>query len=312
MAQEGMGGTILLGLAGIGLGAFIVDYAFSETGQSWYDQIAHKLKGGGPEMPPRLPPGLPSAPLVSSPSLPLTQVPPMPLVSPEVIREVQARLNSLGFPSLAGVKLPLKVDGLLGSNTQKVLAAMQRQWQLPVTSYPDPNTLRTLRSMTTGRASALPPSPPPPPAPHPIAASHAAAPIVVASDLAARLGQFFQLAIPASSLPPNDLAQLLSRFQQQMGLPATGLTDPQTISVLRKATGGSAGIAFRVGISGWESETSSLGPAAQDVIRHVIAAEADARTLTSLGQTLSAAGFPMAAAAVKAKAGRTAIAAGWW
>lgn len=365
MAQEGMGGTVLLGLAGIALGAFIVDYAFSETGQSWYDQIARKLKGAPEGLPPpALPAGPPTAPPSARPAValppPAVAVPyapmaPLPPASPDVIREVQARLNSFGFQSLAGIRMPLKVDGLLGANTRRALAAMQRQWRLPETSYPDPDTLRTLRAMTARRPSVPPPlvappvtytpypmpqpsAPPIPSAPAPLPMAARAVPrpprtlhpalgimtpttapnaAAIASDLATRLGQFFQLTIPATSVPTEDLVQLLSRFQQQVGLPVTGLTDPHTIDVLRQATGGSAGVAFRAGLyftgaAGWEDETQSLGSAAQDVIRHVLDVETDARTLTSLVQMLTAAGFPITAAAVKAKAGGPAAAAGWW
>jgi peptidoglycan hydrolase-like protein with peptidoglycan-binding domain len=352
MAQEGMGGTVLLGLTGIALGAFIVDYAFSEPGQSWYDQIAAKLKGTKPELPPALPPGPPAVtrPAVTPPMMPVplpsVAVPyaPMPPASPEVIREVQARLNSFGFKGLAGVKMPLNVDGLLGPNTRRVLAAMQRQWQLPETAYPDADTLRTLRAMTARLAAAPPLAPPPvtytpypmpsaaPPmpsarraVPRPPRATHpalgAAAPVAatpdamaVAADLANRLGQFFQLTVPASSISHDDLAQLLSRFQQQMGLPATGLTDPHTIDVLRQmtATGPVRTGFYFTGAASWEDETASLGAAAQDVLRHAIASETDSRTLMSLGQMLTKAGFPLAAVAVNAKAGGPAAAAGWW
>lgn len=352
MAQEGMGGTVLLGLTGIALGAFIVDYAFSEPGQSWYDQIAAKLKGQKPEGPPApvLPPSVPAAapPPVRPVLPPSVAVPyaPMPPASPDVIREMQARLNSFGFKSLAGVKMPLSVDGLLGPNTRRVLASMQRQWQLPETAYPDVDTLRTLRAMTARLAAApplaappvtytpypMPSAAPPMPAarravPRPPRATHpalgTAVPVAttpdamaVAADLANRLGQFFQLTVPATSISHDDLAQLLSRFQQQMGLPATGLTDPHTIDVLRQVTVTLPGPIrtglYFAGAASWEDETASLGAAAQDVLRHAIASETDARTLTSLGQMLTKAGFPLAAAAVSAKAGGPAAAAGWW
>jgi hypothetical protein len=96
---------------------------------------------------------------VTPPPTPRTVAPPPP--SPggsDVVREVQALLNSFdlhqiqgklkahGFPSIPDdVHLPLYVDGILGKDTSRTLAVIQQQLGLPVTGSPDPQTVRTLR-----------------------------------------------------------------------------------------------------------------------------------------------------------------------
>lgn len=167
---EDTSGIVVLGLVGTAVGVFAVDYLFSDKGESWIDQIfgkkepveeAHadtdlrerRADRGAPVAVPSES-GTSFTESVKRAIQPLFAPPP---ASPDVVREVQSRLNSLGFPSFPGVKLPLDVDGLLGPQTKKMLAGMQKQWDLPVTSYPDPGTLRALRSITSSSAHAAPP-----------------------------------------------------------------------------------------------------------------------------------------------------------
>ena len=317
------GGAILIGLVGIGAGALIVNYAFAAPGESWFDEMGRWFgrgkypEGAGPA-------GLPPGPHPSAGPGAYAQLPEAvpfqgpPPASPDIVREVQARLNSFGLPGLAGVSFPLTVDGILGHGTRAVIAAMQQQWNLPVTAYPDASTLATLRSMTgpvgqTPRvpmqAPRVPMQAPSVPMQHPPHAGPAhgggAAPGV--GEVLARLGQFFHLNLSRGPVAADDITHLITRFQAQMGLRPTGAADAQTVAQLRQATGAS----HVTGAADWESETGALGPAAQDVIRHAISSESDKRTLASLSSALGAAGYPLAAAAVKSGQGVTAT-SGWW
>lgn len=162
MADD-VSGVVVIGLLGTAIGVFVVDYAFSAKGASWFDQIKGSLGGGSgadegledppPSTPPSsLKPGGGILPHVMPSSLTVPQP------SPAVIREVQARLNSMKLPSVPGVAhLPLKMDGLLGPDTQGFLVAMQNKWRLPTTAYPDPGTLSMLRKMTSSKAIAKSP-----------------------------------------------------------------------------------------------------------------------------------------------------------
>lgn len=315
------GATILIGLVGIGAGALIVNYAFAEKGESWFDEMGRWFGrhpegigqagqagqagqgGAGPGTYAQL------APLV--PPVPFQGPPP---ASPDVVREVQARLNSFGLPSFAGVSLPLNIDGILGQSTRAMIAAMQHQWNLPVTAYPDPATLATLRSMTDSGSVSAPRAPAVhapemhgapgvTPMPHG-GPQHGGAP--KGNEILSRLSQFFHVDL-SHGAAGADVKQLVMRFQAQMGLRPTGAADAQTLAQLRQSTGA----AHVTGAADWESETGTLGAAAQDVIRHAISSETNKSTLLSLSSALGAAGYPLAAAAVKSGQGVTAT-SGWW
>jgi hypothetical protein len=137
-------------------------------------------------------------------------------------------------------------------------------------------------------------------------------------ELLARLGQAFGFAVPPAATAA-DISALVMRFQSMAGLPASGALDPATAMRLRQApahwTGWEHLVGWHhlVGAEAWESETASLGPEAQDVIRHAIAQEQNPRTLSSLASALQAAGYPQAAARVKTKTpGAQVATSGWW
>jgi len=371
MAQsQSSGGAIILGIFGIGLGAFVVNYAFADEGESWYDQIARKLKGEGGDgglafghhrEPRRLSSGAdgavhPSHPThLVHPSQPIGSVPfsPAPPASPDLIREVQARLNSFGFPSFAGVrKLPLQIDGLLGPDTRAMLAGMQHQWQMPATGYPDPETVRVLRSMTSGAKASPPVARLAAPArragtrrasPQAQAQVQAQAqasqgsvtplgqlPPEAVGEIAMMLDDVFHLGLSehmkqAGKIPAlQEVQGLLASFQQQAGIPVTGQLDDATYRKLVDAANAASAQAaasdphhhvsgdYYVGASGWEDEVSSLGQEAHDVIAHAISSETNSRRLSSLSHALGAAGFSQAAAAVSAKAGGAGTATSGW
>ncbi|HYB23850.1 MAG TPA: peptidoglycan-binding domain-containing protein [Solirubrobacteraceae bacterium] len=169
---EDTSGVVVLGLLGTAVGVFIVDHAMSEPGESWFD----KLTGRGPEQAePERREALPehpeehreAPPSGESPGffemlsrglrglVPSGAAPSGRAASPDVVREVQVRLNSLGLGALqahglipADVQLPLAVDGILGRDTARVLAAAQQQLGVPVTGSLDEATLGALRQKT--------------------------------------------------------------------------------------------------------------------------------------------------------------------
>lgn len=383
MSKEGMGGTIVLGLAGVALGAFVVNYAFADEGNSWYDQLADKFKGAGGGGAGGAGSGGGGGAFKFSQGgggsgaaqavMPFSSARP---ASPDLIREVQARLNSFGFSSLAGVrKLPLSLDGILGPDTRTFLAVMQHQWQMPASGYPDPDTVRVLRSMTSpdrskggGTASmqrrgaparsAIPGSHPstipgshPSTTPGTVSALHPMHPAAHAShpssvhplsheelgEIAMMLDEVFHLGLGEHMRQTGqypalaEIQGLLSSFQHQAGLPATGQFDDATYKSLVQAANHASAMAGQVpsaahhltgyvaragyvgaGGGGWESEVSSLGSEAHDVIAHALSSETNAHVLTSLGKALSAAGFPTTAAAVSAKSGGATATSGQW
>jgi hypothetical protein len=158
MADD-VSGVVVIGLVGTAIGVFAVDYAFSAKGSSWFDQIKGSLGGdsGGTPAPDDPEPSSPPTSLKQGGGIlphmqPSSLTVPVAPPSPAVIREVQARLNSMKLPSVPGVAhLPLKMDGLLGPDTQGFLVAMQNKWHLPTTAYPDSATIAMLRKMTASK-----------------------------------------------------------------------------------------------------------------------------------------------------------------
>ena len=226
--MSGMAGSVFLGLAGIGLGALIIDYAVSESGESWVDEIGAKLRH----------------------------------VHPRATANAAARSDASTTHPNASPRHP--VDSM---------------WIGPIT---------VTRPGVPG-ATAMP-----------------------KPELLARLGGALGFVIP-SAISAADVSSLVARFQSMAGLPVTGALDPSTTMRLRQGPTHLAGWRYLVGAEAWEGETASLGPEAQDVIRHAIAQEKNSRTLSSLALALQAAGYPQAAAAVKVKTpGAQTAASGWW
>jgi hypothetical protein len=300
--EKSAAGGIVIGVAGAAVAVFIIDYFMSDPGESWFDKMIGKGKEGPPVTPgpeeahapeihrgpaPPAPYPLPSrgigqvarrppaerapAPWGAAPQRGAPQrgapggVAPSLAASPDLVREVQSRLNSLdlfsfrtwltsrGLPSIPqSVQIPLAVDGTFGRNTQEVLRAFQGGYSLPATGMIDQATLATLRSITS-RAG-------------PVTYTRAPSP----AEIAHRTGQ---------AAAVTQAAQAATQVASQAAVPAGG------------------------GGADWHLEASSLPPAALDVIDHAIASETDVRKLRALSNLLRQASFPQAAAAVAAKMG---------
>jgi len=387
MASDSTAGVVVLGLAGTAVGAFIVDYVFSEPGESWFDKIVGRGKPEegaegepppseereGAEPPPErraLPPGTP------------------PMAGADAVREAQARLNALNLQLLSDklktlgkpglppdLHLPLAVDGILGQDTARAMAFVQDILGLPATGMIDQRTLELLRRQTPEvqvpsrverrpapqmrRAAPLPkarpevqriyhPAQPPAlrrepvtyqPAPSPEELAKRPPPPAVTSQMAreaaSRLnailaGQGIRITIRADGAITDALIKAIKNYQKQVGLPQTGMPDARTLQSLRGQVshpmqhGAPAqygpppyGPQSYVGVDApaagdWKAETASLGSPAQDIIQHAIDSESNSRVLVQLAAALEKASFPLAAAAVKAKAPQGATKTGYF
>jgi hypothetical protein len=100
-----------------------------------------------------LPPIPPAKPGTQAPSSPSSAPPSPPLTSPNDIREVQGRLQSVGFD-------PGPIDGAAGPKTAAAVTRYQRAHGLQATGVADKDTLDELRREP---GSTAPPPPPPRP-----------------------------------------------------------------------------------------------------------------------------------------------------
>jgi hypothetical protein len=312
---EDTSGVVVASLVLTGIGVFIVDKAMSPPGESWFDKLTGREPEPEPEaeheaLPPRqllrvdevpgffeklaqLLHGMPQAPSGAK------QFPARKSLGS--VAEVQMMLNSLPLTALqqkglipADVHLPLSPDGILGKDTSRVLAVVQKQLGLPVTGQPDAATMRALSqrgSTESARATTQRPIQTPQksliqrPAPRPQIQRPAQPPVqyyrAPSPEDYARLTPYASQAGTPSMCPPGTYFE--PRLQACVQLPGPS-----------HATGADA--------SDWKSETSSLGNAAQDIIQHALDQETNPRTLLGLARALDAASFPNASAAAKAKA----------
>lgn len=298
---EDTSGVVVASLVLTGIGVFIVDKAMSPPGESWFD----KLTGHEPEPEPdehaELPPERARveegpgffdklAQLLHGTSVPGgKRLPGFVAPTSDVVREVQARLNGMPLATLQqrglippDVHLPLTVDGVVGKDTARVLAAVQSQLGLPVTGRLDEATARAI-SQKSQAPKASPPKRP----------------------VQKAIAQRPQLQRPAQPVQyyrapsPEDYARL-TPYTSPSGAPSMcppgSYFEPrlQTCVQFQHAVGADAG--------DWKSETASLGSAAQDIIQHALDQETNPRTLLGLARALDAASFSSASSAVKAKA----------
>jgi hypothetical protein len=319
LMAEDTSGVVVASLALTGLGVFIVDKVLSPPGESWFDKLTGREPEPEPEPEPEAPaprqlPRADEAPgffeklaqlLHGMPQAP-SSVKQLPArrgsVRSEPVGEVQMMLNTLPLSTLqqkglipADVHLPLQVDGILGKDTMRVLAAVQRQLGLAATGKPDEATAHAL-SQWASQASAASATTQRPiqasqkplvrhPAQRQVAQRPAQPPVQYyrapsPADYA-RLTPYASPSGAASMCPPGTYFE--PRLQSCVQLPGSS-----------HATGADA--------SDWKSETSSLGSAAQDIIQRALDQETNPRTLLGLARALDAASFPNASAAAKAKA----------
>ncbi|HYX20200.1 MAG TPA: peptidoglycan-binding domain-containing protein [Thermoanaerobaculia bacterium] len=302
---EDTSGVVVASLVLTGIGVFVVDKALSPPGESWFDKLTGREPEPEPEaeaQPPREAPrrdeipgfleklaqmlhGMPQAPS-SVKQLPARRG------SSSVVAEAQMMLNSLPLTALqqrgliaADVHLPLSPDGVLGKDTSRVLAAVQKQLGLPATGQPDKATMQALSQRATSesaRATAQRPIQTPQ---RPSVQRPAQKPPV----------QYYR------APSPEDYARL-TPYASPSGAPT--MCPPGSYFEPRLQTCVSFQAQHLVGADAgdWKSETASLGSAAQDIIQHALDQETNPRMLLGLARALDAASFPNASAAAKAKA----------
>ena len=352
MADD-MSGAIVLGLVGSAVGVFAVNYLMSDPGQSWFDQIKDKVSSKEEPAPtpdttpvpqralpqratrqlgprsPIPPPGVrqPVVPQVrrpatrpAGPAYMPTPAPPL-TITVEMVREAASRLNAL-------LHLNLPTTGVITADLSQAVKQMQQQFGLPVTGFPDGQTLNHLRGFAAPIAQLA--------APAAQAARRVAPELQKVAPLLTQATNFISKtfggppssastgpdegvrsaqkmlntilktdALTADGIMGPKTAGALKEFQASHGLPQTGTVDSKTHDALESAASGPGFFdrLFKTGADAgdWKSETQSLGDAGQNVISKALD-EGDLRTLRSLGRALKGAGFPQAAAACDAKA----------
>lgn len=326
-------GAILLGVLGCGVAVFAVDYAMSEPGESWLDQIkakfeSHPEPSKGNEhrrapTPKRIAPSpsrraLPQRTPQTHQSFVQTQS-----SQSEAIQEVQQLIASAD--PHRSIKTP--------DDLKYAIQEFQYEQGLPTTGVPDPHTLALLRAKVSAYLRQHTPHQPtatkstatnfisktfggPPSAPK---TKPGGADFGV-QEVQRMLNIFFQgHVIEEDGKMGKYTKDAIVQFQQAQKLPATGVVDqkthdflvqiatPLTTDPLAQAKQ-TASVNTRAGASAgdWKSETASLGKAAQNIIAHAMS-DQDPKTQASLSNALSAAGFPNASAAVAQKHGVAAL-----
>lgn len=350
MAEESTTGAIALGLVATGVGIFAINYAMSDPGKSWFDQIKNKLSSKGEE-PHALSPGRPSAderralparrttpaqPPVQigpprAPRAPVVRAPvarapiarsPMPpqSISPEMVKNAARLLNAV-------FGMNLRADGIITTEMQQAIKSAQQQMGLQPTGFPDAKFLALFRarnvpvpkSSATDDATKIisktfggPPSTP------------ATGPDAGVKKTQQMLNSYFKSHV----LGEDGYLDLLTtgaikEFQKAEGLQDTGTVDDKTHDLLvKRVTEGLSSLSdagswfpHKTGAAGgddWKSETQDLPQFSQDVLGKIISSETNVRTLKSVGKVLGAAGYPKAAAAVLAKAGAAPVTSGFF
>lgn len=296
---EDTSGVVVASLVLTGIGVFVVDKALSPPGESWFDKLTGREPEPEPEPEPEAPHEVPrrdegpgffeklAQMLHGMPTVPGTRKLPGP-VSADVVRRVQASLNALPLATLQQrglippeVHLPLAVDGVLGKDTARALAAAQSQLGLPATGRIDDATLQALSQKA--------------PAPKQVQPKRVAQKPPMQRPVARAPVQYYR------APSPEDYARL-TPYASPSGAPT--MCPPGSYFEPRLQTCVSFQAQHLVGadIGDWKSETASLGSAAQDIIQHALDQETNPRTLLGLARALDAASFPNASAAAKAKA----------
>jgi hypothetical protein len=279
-------GAILLGVLGCGVAVFAVDYAMSEPGDSWFDQIKAKLESH-------------PAPQGEDEGKGRRRTPTLKRIAP---------------PSPHSRTLPPHVSQTQRQPRQPQSFTQQpssQTWQAPPVRPPPQRqivdqakaTAQNLISKTFGGPPSMPKT------------KSGGADFGV-QETQHMLNTFFQgHVIKEDGKMGPRTKDAIVQFQQAQKLPQTGIVDqkthdflvqistPLTTNPLTQAS--SSRTSFfpsartSVGALGggdWKAETASLGKAAQDIISHAIS-EGDPRTLTPLSKLLAAAGFSQAASA---------------
>jgi peptidoglycan hydrolase-like protein with peptidoglycan-binding domain len=169
MAEDGATGAIALGLLAAGIGILGVNYAMSDPGKSWIDQIKGKLASkdeGSHELPPArrihgeegrrrvLPAG--SARQAGPPVLPelraqaraaIPRIPRGPIrlpqmVSPSMAAGVARRMNAVFGTNF-------RTDGITTKEMQESIKSVQQQLGLPESGFPDARLLAQLEILLT-------------------------------------------------------------------------------------------------------------------------------------------------------------------
>jgi peptidoglycan hydrolase-like protein with peptidoglycan-binding domain len=171
MAEESTTGAIALGLVVAGVGIFAIDYAFSDPGNSFFDQIKNKLssKGGEPHV---LPPGKPTAdghhvlparrapaqpppahagppsslraPISRTPGARAPVMPPQ-MISPATVRRIATQLNAIFGTNF-------RADGIVTAEMQRTIKSVQQQLGMPQTGFPDARLIAQLARITRDEA----------------------------------------------------------------------------------------------------------------------------------------------------------------
>lgn len=169
---EDTGGTMMLGLLITGVGVFAVDYAFSDPGQSWYDQFTSWIKGEEPAeahadteaIAPSREHSAISTP--RSPSSPARRIAPVQqrlsdrrgYVPPPTTKRSAPALHPQEIPSsmaneavrilndLFSAHLPTGRRGPVPPEMRQWILYFQKQFGLPLTGTLDPKTFGALRS----------------------------------------------------------------------------------------------------------------------------------------------------------------------
>jgi len=268
-------GAILLGVLGCGVAVFAVDYAFSDPGESWIDQIKTKLEshpapqGEGRRRTPtpkRIGPG------------------PQPRVLPQG-RPLQTQ-QSRSLQAMPESLVPRRHDPF------PIPQSQPQTWQAPPVQRRAPRDVSPTLDQAANLISKTFGGPPSTPKGKPGGADFGI------REAQRMLNTFFQgHVIEEDGKMGPRTKDAIVQFQQAQKLPATGIIDQKTHDFLVQISSPfTSSTRTGAGASDWKSETSSLGKAAQDIISHAIA-EGDPRTLTPLSKLLAAAGFSQAAAA---------------
>jgi peptidoglycan hydrolase-like protein with peptidoglycan-binding domain len=170
MSSSSMGGAVVLGVIGTAIGVVAIDYAFSDPGESWIDQLfgkkveAHaerpsalsqagrrlrmRRARGGARPAPRLQPRMqypqqyaqhPQYQAQPQYQMQQTQQPLAPpvTITPAMVSDAARKIN-------AAFGTNLQTDGILTADLQHLLLQVQKELGLPATGYPDEATLMRL------------------------------------------------------------------------------------------------------------------------------------------------------------------------
>lgn len=309
-------GAILLGVLGCGVAVFAVDYAMSEPGESWLDQIKVKLSSESHSVPQgegrrRTPTPKRTGPAPQRSSPRALQQPQGPQMRPQPqspYGDHEARQSFMPKPKKDPFPLP--------PQTWQTPSVRRPMGDLGQASHVDEvkATATNLISKTFGG----PPSSP---------KTKSGGADLGVQDIQRMLNTFFQGHVIEEDGKMGSLTKdAIVQFQQAQKLAATGIVDqkthdflvqiaaPLTTDPLAQAKRAASASMTRTGASywtgaasgDWRAETAPLGKAAQNIIAHAMN-DKDPQTQASLASALSAAGFSKASTAVAKKHGAAAL-----